>query len=221
MRNILRNWQFRFIFHVVCLGELVIFYCPCKCADNPVLLFMWRLETIFLYWNWSMTVAMNKEIKRDIVLWAKKEAHFRLLQARCSRREKLELPRPQVGRELLFPSSVPSSTGWDSPSQGLLLHLWMRQRLPWFLQELTQLPASLAGRGEGAETRSIPFARLACIPSEPPPKIGVMSPSRGPRRGWNPPFPCQRRLPMCWKKVFQLVGAGTWHRPGVPVENAA
>lgn len=40
MRNILRNWQFRLIFHVVHLHELVIFYCPCKYTDNPVL-FLW------------------------------------------------------------------------------------------------------------------------------------------------------------------------------------
>lgn len=67
MRNILRNWQFRLIFHAVYLGELVIFYCPCKCADNLVLLFLQSLKTIFLYWNWGMIVAVNKEIKKAIV----------------------------------------------------------------------------------------------------------------------------------------------------------
>lgn len=39
MRNILRNWQFKLIFHVVYLLELVIFYHPRKYTDNPVLFF--------------------------------------------------------------------------------------------------------------------------------------------------------------------------------------
>lgn len=48
MRNILRNWQFRLIFHVVYLHELVLFYCPCKCADNQSRSFSTVFKIVFL-----------------------------------------------------------------------------------------------------------------------------------------------------------------------------
>lgn len=137
MRNILRNWQFRLIFPVVYLGELVIFYFPCKCADNLVLLFLWHLKTIFLSWNWVVTTAMNEEMKRATLAWAKNEAHGRFCW-----REKLELPRRQVGWELLFQHPSPAA------SLGLLLHVRMER---WRLQRAARCLLNARGSADVGE----------------------------------------------------------------------
>ena len=78
MRNILRNWQFRLIFHVVYLHELVILYCPCKYTDDPVLFFLWHFKIIFLYSNFDITIVVNKAVKGTIAHLIKKEARCRL-----------------------------------------------------------------------------------------------------------------------------------------------